>query len=145
MSAGLVLRRNNGQSIKIYDPFDGTFGVITVTPMGHQNIRVEAPKHLAIERVEISDKQAENKYFWLGSDPLAAIAAIGFTREVSMFGCYAYRHESLPLDMRHENHRDGWRCVLNGEEVVFEPDSIDALKDFLLGFALATLRARAAK
>ena len=88
---------------------------------------------------------SENKYFLLGDDPLAAIAAIGFTREVSLFGCNAYRHESLPLDMRFENHRDGWRCVLDGEEVVLAPDSIDALKDFLLGFALATLRARAAK
>ena len=103
---GLLLRRNKGESLEIFDP---------------------------------------NKYFSLGDDPLAAIAAIGFTREVAMFGCNAYRHESLPLDMRFENHRDGWRCVLNGEEVVFAPDSIDGLKDFLLGFALATLKARSAK
>lgn len=87
--------------------------------------------------------QQTNKYFWLGDNPLAAIATLGFTCEVAMFGCNAYKHESLPLDMRHENHRDGWRCVLNGEEVVFAPDSIDGLKDFVLGFALATLRARA--
>ena len=145
----LVLSRKPGESIDVYDPANECFGPIVITQGkisgGKSSIAIDAPKNVHVKRSEISDKQAENKYFWLGSDPLAAIAAIGFTRQVSLFGCYAYRHESLPLDMRHENHRDGWRCVLDGEEVVFAPDSIDALKDFLLGFALATLKARAAK
>ena len=74
---------------------------------------------------------SENKYFLLGDDPLAAISAIGFTREVAMFGCNAYKHESLPLDMRFNDHRDGWRCVLDGDTVVLEPESFIELVTFV--------------
>ena len=48
-----------------------------------------------------------------------------------LFGCNAYKHESLPLDMRFENHRDGWRCVLDGETVVLEPESFIELVSFV--------------
>jgi sRNA-binding carbon storage regulator CsrA len=129
----LVLTRKPGESIDIYDPADGCFGAIVITQGKisgqHSSIAIEAPRNVHIKRSEISGK--ENKYFALGEDPLAAIAAIGFTREVAMFGCNAYKHESLPLDMRFNDHRDGWRCVLDGDTVVLEPESFIELVTFV--------------
>tara|TARA_R110000868_G_scaffold246619_2_gene503215 strand:- start:96 stop:536 length:441 start_codon:yes stop_codon:yes gene_type:complete len=133
----LVLSRKPGESFDIYDPERAAMGVITITQGkiggGKSSIAIDAPRHLHVKRSEISEKQpaSDNKYFLLGPDPLAAIAALGFTREVAMFGCNAYRHETLPLDMRHENHRDGWRCVLDGETVVLEPESFIELVSFV--------------
>lgn len=131
----LVLTRKPGESIDIYDPADGCFGAIVITQGKisgqHSLIAIEAPRNVHIKRSEISGKEQPNKYFALGEDPLAAIAAIGFTREVAMFGCNAYKHESLPLDMRFNDHRDGWRCVLEGDTVVLEPESFIELVTFV--------------
>lgn len=131
----LVLTRKPGESIDIYDPADGCFGAIVITQGKisgqHSSIAIEAPRNVHIKRSEISGKEQPNKYFALGEDPLAAIAAIGFTREVAMFGCNAYKHESLPLDMRFNDHRDGWRCVLEGDTVVLEPESFIELVTFV--------------
>lgn len=131
----LVLTRKPGESIDIYDPADGCFGAIVITQGKisgqHSSIAIEAPRNVHIKRSEISGKEQPNKYFALGEDPLAAIAAIGFTREVAMFGCNAYKHESLPLDMRFNDHRDGWRCVLDGDTVVLEPESFIELVTFV--------------
>lgn len=131
----LVLTRKPGESIDIYDPADGCFGAIVITQGKisgqHSSIAIEAPRNVHIKRSEISGKEQPNKYFALGEDPLAAISAIGFTREVAMFGCNAYKHESLPLDMRFNDHRDGWRCVLEGDTVVLEPESFIELVTFV--------------
>lgn len=131
----LVLTRKPGESIDIYDPADGCFGAIVITQGKisgqHSSIAIEAPRNVHIKRSEISGKEQPNKYFALGEDPLAAISAIGFTREVAMFGCNAYKHESLPLDMRFNDHRDGWRCVLDGDTVVLEPESFIELVTFV--------------
>lgn len=53
---GLLLRRNKGESLKIFCPSDKSFGTITVTYEGRGNIRIDAPKHLAIQRSELAGK-----------------------------------------------------------------------------------------
>lgn len=53
---GLLLRRNKGESLKIFCPSDKSFGMITVTYEGRGNIRIDAPNHLAIQRSELAGK-----------------------------------------------------------------------------------------
>lgn len=72
-----------------------------------------------------------NKYFALGDDPIAAIAAVGFTKPLTGFARGAYQHESLPLDVRFSDHHEGWFVVKNGEEKVHWPASIDSLRVFV--------------
>ena len=148
----LVLTRKPGESIDIYDPTDDRFGPIVITQGkisgGKASIAIDAPRNLHVKRSEISDKQpaSENKYYSLGPDPIAAIKSIGFAREVGYAnGITAYVHESLPLDMRHLGSQDGWVCVCNGWELVHEAESFESLKDYVLGVALADLKARGAK
>jgi sRNA-binding carbon storage regulator CsrA len=149
----LVLTRKPGESIDVYDPADPFFGPIVITQgrvdSGKSSIAIDAPRNLMIKRSEVVGKEAdilsENKYWLLGPDPLAAIAAIGFTREVSLFGCNAYQHETLPLDMRHEGSQRGWVCVVVGERVGHRCESLESLKDYVLGVALQELKKRGAK
>ena len=147
----LVLTREPGESIDIYDPDNAAIGVIVITQGKirgkHSSIAIDAPRHLHVKRSEISDKPpaSENKYYSLGPDPIAAIKSIGFTSEVGRFGALAYVHESLPLDMWHHGSQEGWMCVLNGEKVVHEAKSLESLKDYVLGIALAALKSRGAK
>jgi len=149
----LVLTRKPGESIDVYDPADPCFGPIVITQgkvgVGKSSIAIDAPKNLVIKRSELVGKEpdilSENKYWLLGPDPLAAIAALGFRREVALFGIMAYQHETLPLDMRHEGSSRGWVCVVLGERVGHRCESLDSLKDYVLGVALQELRKRGAK
>jgi sRNA-binding carbon storage regulator CsrA len=135
----LVLTRKPGESIDVYDPADACFGPIVITQgkvgSGKSSIAIAAPKHLMIKRSELVGKEpnipSDNKYYSLGQDPIAAIAALGFTRSVGMFGVTAYVHESLPLDMRHHGSQEGWVCVLYGETVVLKPESFIELVSFV--------------
>jgi sRNA-binding carbon storage regulator CsrA len=149
----LVLTCKPGESIDVYDPTDACFGPIVITQGkisgGKSSIAIEVPLNLTIKRSELVGKEAdilsENKYYLLGPDPLAAIAALGFTREVSLFGCYAYQHDTLPLDMRHEGSQRGWVCVVLGERVGHRVESLESLKDYILSVALDELRKLGAK
>jgi sRNA-binding carbon storage regulator CsrA len=58
---GLVLRRNKGQSIEIFDPVDESLGVITITARGHGNIEIDAPKHLSVKRSELEERFAKSE------------------------------------------------------------------------------------
>ena len=87
----------------------------------------------------------ENKYWLLGPDPLAAIAALGFTREMTGFARGIYQHETLALDIQHDGSQRGWVCGVIGERAKHRCESIQSLKDYVLGVALVELRKRGAK
>ena len=59
----LVLTREPGESIDIYDPDNAAIGVIVITQGKirgkHSSIAIDAPRHLHVKRSEISDKKAE--------------------------------------------------------------------------------------
>ena len=141
---GLVVKRNVGQSIHV---FDNGLTVAVVTFKGHGKIEIDSPKQLTIMRSELLgiEDNPENKYFALGPDPLAAIASIGFTREMTGFARNIYQHETLPIDVRHEGSQTGWLCVVIGERVGHRCDSLESLKDYVLGVALQELRKRGVK
>lgn len=90
------------------------------------------------------DNLQRNKYFSLGPDPLAAIAALGFTRELTGFARGGYEHETLPLVVRCEGSQEGWFCV-HGRRLKTSVESIDSLKSFVLASCLEELRKRGAK
>ena len=149
----LVLSRKPGESIEVYDPADPCFGHIIITQgrvgSGKSSIAIDAPRNLMVKRSELVGKEAdilsENKYYSLGLNPLAAIAALGFTREVSLFGFHAYQHDTLPLDMRHEGSQRGWVCVVIGDRVGHPVKSLESLKDYMLTVAFDELKKRGAK
>jgi sRNA-binding carbon storage regulator CsrA len=58
---GLVLRRNKGESIEIFDPSDESLGVIKVTARGRGNIEIDAPKQLTVVRSELLGQPIEPK------------------------------------------------------------------------------------
>jgi hypothetical protein len=69
-----------------------------------------------------------NKYFAFGPDPVKAIATVGFTKKVQLFGITAFQHESLPLDMRFSDHETGWELVMDGEKRVSIPFDLGHLR-----------------
>jgi len=141
---GLVVKRNVGQSMHV---FDNGLTVAVVTFKGHGKIEIDSPKQLTIMRSEllgIEDKP-ENKYFALGPDPLAEIEALGFTREMTGFARNIYQHETLALDMQHDGSQRGWVCGVIGERAEHRCESLESLKDYVLGVALQELKKRGAK
>ena len=154
----LVLTRKPGESIDIYDPNNAAMGVIVITQGTirgkHSSIAIDAPRNLMIKRSELVGKEAdilsENKYYSLGPDPIAAIAALGFTRELTGFALGGYGHESLPMHVRNLSSQEGWVCVsddftVNVKCSVDSLESLDSLKDCVLRVALEELRKQAAK
>jgi len=149
----LVLTRKPGQSIDVYDPERAEMGVVTIMQgkiRGNKSwIAIDAPKHMLIKRSELVGKEAdilsENKYWLLGPDPLAAIAAIGFTREMTGFARGIHQHETLALDIQHDGSQRGWVCGVIGERAEHRCESLGSLKDYVLGVALVELKKRGAK
>jgi sRNA-binding carbon storage regulator CsrA len=140
----LVLARKPGESIDVYDPAGECFGRIVITQgkiRGNKSsIAINAPGYLSIMRSELlveGTSEPVSKYFALGPDPIAAIASIGFTRELKGFARGAYEHESLPIFMW---NRCGWQCHMVGSNAFYVPDSLASLKDYVLQVALAEMK-----
>ena len=58
--SGLTLGRKQWESIKIYDPLDGSFVPIVITHIspGRSSVHIAAPPHLKIVRTELAEKPA---------------------------------------------------------------------------------------